>query len=85
MLQIRAYRRGEFCRIEVQDNGIGMDEETRIRCFEPFFSTKGEQGSGLGLAVVYGIVQRSDLVDHVLIKPVTLFALRQAIAKVTAE
>lgn len=50
----------EYVVIEVQDNGVGMDSETRVRCFEPFFSTKGEHGSGLGLAVVYGIVQRHE-------------------------
>ena len=35
-----------------------MDEATRRRCLEPFFTTKGERGSGLGLAMVYGIAQR---------------------------
>jgi CheY-like chemotaxis protein len=35
-----------------------MDEQTRRRCLEPFFSTKGEQGSGLGLAMVYGMLKR---------------------------
>jgi signal transduction histidine kinase/response regulator RpfG family c-di-GMP phosphodiesterase len=44
--------------IEVCDTGVGMDEETRRRCLEPFFTTKGERGTGLGLAMVYGIAQR---------------------------
>jgi CheY-like chemotaxis protein len=47
--------------IEVVDTGIGMDEDTRSRCLEPFFTTKGERGSGLGLAMVYGIAQRHDM------------------------
>jgi CheY-like chemotaxis protein len=44
--------------VEVGDNGSGMDEETRRRCQEPFFTTKGERGTGLGLAMVYGTAQR---------------------------
>jgi PAS domain S-box-containing protein len=44
--------------VEVTDTGVGMEEEQRQRCLDPFYSTKGAEGSGLGLAVVYGTMQR---------------------------
>ncbi|HWD91294.1 MAG TPA: response regulator [Verrucomicrobiae bacterium] len=61
--------------IEVVDTGVGMDEDTRRRCLEPFFTTKGDRGTGLGLAMVYGTIQRLNAgieIDSVLGKGTTM-------------
>lgn len=44
--------------VSIQDNGIGMSEETLKHIFEPFFTTKEQHGTGLGLSITYGIVKR---------------------------
>jgi PAS domain S-box-containing protein len=47
-----------FVEVEIKDNGIGMSDEVKRKIFDPFFSTKGPKGTGLGMSVVYGIISK---------------------------
>jgi PAS domain S-box-containing protein len=59
-LTIRTFREPSSDRIgiDVRDTGLGMSDKVRARCLEPFYTTKGERGTGMGLAMVYGMIQR---------------------------
>src|SRR5207249_1833450 len=57
-ITVRAQPDGDGVRVDVADTGVGMSDEVRRRCLEPFFSTKGQQGSGLGLSLVHALIER---------------------------
>jgi signal transduction histidine kinase/CheY-like chemotaxis protein len=58
VLTLRTEQDVDHVRCVVTDNGVGMTDEVRRRVFDPYFTTKGERGSGLGLSVMYGIITR---------------------------
>ena len=71
--------------IEVADTGVGMDENTRRRCLEPFFTTKGERGTGLGLAMVYGMMERHGASIDIVTAPGQGTAVRLAFPACAAD
>ncbi|MFQ6674933.1 MAG: ATP-binding protein [Fidelibacterota bacterium] len=65
VLSIHGERKGNRAVIRFRDTGIGMTEETRERVFDPFFTTRAPEGTGLGMSEVYGVVKRHDGRIHV--------------------
>jgi PAS domain S-box-containing protein len=61
---------GQYLQLEISDTGTGMDEEIQTKIFEPYFTTKGlGEGTGLGLAVVHGVVESHGGIIKVRSKP----------------
>ena len=57
-ITLRTRTEGATVILQISDTGTGMSEGVQRRCLEPFFTTKGSRGTGLGLAMVFGIIHR---------------------------
>ncbi len=68
-ITIRTLNQEKLYSIEVEDTGIGMDDATRLRIFDPFYTTKGDKGTGLGLAMVKTLVNKRQGEISVISKP----------------
>ncbi len=64
-LTFKTYKEDDDVVVEISDTGNGMSEKTKKRIFEPMFTTKGKQGTGLGLSLCYSIIQNHDARMHV--------------------
>jgi CheY-like chemotaxis protein len=82
VIRLSAEGDAETATLRISDTGAGMSDTVLKRCFEPFFTTKGKRGSGLGLAMVYGIVTRHG--GHITVESVkdkgTTFVIRLPMA-----
>jgi signal transduction histidine kinase len=67
-IEVRVFRVSDGVTVEICDEGTGISDENREKLFQPFFTTKGEQGTGLGLWVSQGIMQKHGGTIHVTTK-----------------
>ena len=68
-ITIKSYDKGDKVFFSVKDNGIGMSEDVRCNLFTPFFTTKKERGTGMGLPIVYNILHEHGGAINVYSKP----------------